>query len=176
MRLGTNGVEPCLSKHVRSLLVLAGLGLCGGCTPVPDAPPLFSFAELRDHPERYAGQEVVLEGYIDLCWEGGWVSETESDWRPPPRPRDIQVQPSTRIDADSYDGTFGRVYGFVLSDREPWQPILGVTQVLPFWRFRERSEPLESTRATLESMELHPELRLLLPTAPSVGPPLSSGK
>lgn len=80
----------------------------------------------------------MLEAYIDLCWEGGWLSETQSDWPASPRPQDIRVQPSTRIDADSYDGTFGRVYGLVLSNRKPWHPILGVAHVLPRGRFRER--------------------------------------
>lgn len=161
---------------MRSLLLLAGLGLCSGCTPVPETPIPVSLAELRDHTERYEGQEVVLDAYIDLCWEGGWLSETESDWPPYPRPQDIQVQPSTRIDADSYDRTFRRVYGLVLSNREPWHSILGVTHVLPLWRFRERFEPAESTETTEELLELPPELRVFMPKESSVGHPLPLSK
>ena len=161
---------------MRPLLVLAGLGLCSGCAPVPDTPIPVSFAELRDHPERYEGQEVVLEAYIDLCWEGGWLSETETVWLDSDRTQDIQVQPSTRIDADSYDGTFGRVYGLVLSNREPWHSILGVTHVLPLWRFRKRFEPTEFTGTTEELLELHPELRLFMATESAVGPPLPPGE
>lgn len=166
---------------MRSFVHLVGLGLWTGCTPVPDMPTPVSVAELRDHPERYEGQEVVLEAYIDLCWEGGWLSETESDWQVSPQPKGtpkgIRVQPSTRIDADSYDGTFGRVYGLVLSNRKPWHPVLGVAHVLPWGRFRERFEPKDFTGTTVEFLELHPEVLrpLLVPTEAFVGPPLLLG-
>lgn len=144
---------------------------------MPDTPTPVSFAELRDHPERYEGQEVVLAGFIDLCWEGGWLSQTESAWPSGPRARDIRVQPSTRIDADSYDGTFGRVYGIVLTNRKPWHPILGVTHVLPLRRFRERFEVKEFTGTLEELFEAQPELRQFFePTEPSTGAVLAVGE
>lgn len=131
---------------IRTLRFGVAALLLGGCTPAPAGPLHVSIAELHETPAALAGRDVVVEGYLFLCWEGGHLSTTRAEGASPNVRHTLRLHPSRDLqDPEQYDGTLGRVRGTVFADEahgRTW-PRIVVEHVQPWGRYRPRhAEPV----------------------------------